>query len=67
MSATPQENAVRDAAARRGLVIEPFGVGWRIYGPGVDLLSLKLADLGEKDLLPLGHARYDIRANASVR
>lgn len=57
MSATPREDAVRDAAARRGLVIEPFGVGWRVHGPGVDLLALNLADLDVKALEPERHDR----------
>lgn len=67
MTATPKEDAVRAAAARRGLAIEPFGLGWRIYGPGVDLLALKLADLGEKDLAPHVHTRYDAWFDASIR
>lgn len=67
MTATPREDAVRTAATRRGLVIEPFGVGWRIYGRGVDLLALNLADLGEKELVPHVHTRYDAWFNASIR
>ena len=59
MSTTPREDAVRAAAARRGLVIERFGVGWRIYGPGVDLLALNLADLDVKALDSQAHDRYD--------
>lgn len=57
MTATPREDAVRTAAARRGLVIEPFGKGWRVHGPGVDLLTLNLADLDVKALEPERHDR----------
>lgn len=67
MSATPREDAVRAAVARRGLVIERFGVGWRIHGRGVDLLALNLADLDEKALVPHVHTRYDAWFNVSIR
>jgi len=45
MTTTPRENFVRAEAARRGLLIEPFGLAWRIYGAGVDILVSRLADL----------------------
>lgn len=45
MTTTPREIFVRAEAARRGLLIEPFGLAWRVYGAGVDILVSRLADL----------------------
>lgn len=55
---TPRRNPVQRAEQarrlieQRGLRIEPFGVGWRVYGPGVDLLTASFDWVGPLDLEP---------------
>lgn len=50
----PAERAdqARRLIEQRGLRIEPFGVGWRVYGPGVDLLTASFDWVGPLDLEP---------------
>lgn len=59
---TPRRAPRRSAAQRaeqalrlieqRGLRVEPFGVGWRVHGPGVDLLTASFDWVGPLDLEP---------------
>jgi len=55
---TPRRNPVQRAEqARRlieqlGLRVEPFGVGWRVHGPGIDLLTASFDWVGPLDLQP---------------
>lgn len=50
-----QQRAAREARIReliksQGLALVPFGRGWRIYGPRIDIVA---ADLGYLDALDL--------------
>lgn len=35
---------------RRGFKVSPFGLGWRVLGTGIDILTATLASLSETDL-----------------
>lgn len=48
----PQERHALDKILERGLRVTPFGQAWRIFGPGVDLLTAKLSSLSSTDLRP---------------
>ena len=47
-----REAEVLRLCAERGLTVERFGRGWRIFGGGVDVLVTKLAYLTEDALRP---------------
>lgn len=47
-----RERKVRAEIAQRGLRIEPFGLGWRVFGTGVDLLLASLEAISSADLDP---------------
>ncbi len=47
-----REQAMRQLIAERGLRVERFGAGWRVCGPGVDVLITQLRFLSETDLTP---------------
>lgn len=46
-----EQHALHEILAR-GLRVVAFGAGWRIFGPGVDLLTVRLASLSDTDLRP---------------
>lgn len=48
----PQEQHALENILRRGLRVVPFGLGWHVRGPGVDLLCAKLSMLSDVDLRP---------------
>lgn len=37
---------------QQGLRIDPFGVGWRVHGPGVDILTATFEWVGPLDIQP---------------
>ncbi|WP_341742959.1 hypothetical protein [Azonexus hydrophilus] len=43
----------RALCTARGLTIAPYGLGWWISGPGVNLVIADLAFIREQDLKPL--------------
>lgn len=51
---SPAESAekARHLIERRGLRIEPFGVGWRVHGPGINLLTARFDWIGPLNLEP---------------
>lgn len=44
--------------ARRGLRYEQHGTGWRVFGPGVDVITTDIAFLQTQDLKPTTY-RYE--------
>ncbi|MCZ2098070.1 MAG: hypothetical protein LC121_17740 [Anaerolineae bacterium] len=52
LSPAQRAEQARRLIEQRGLRIEPFGVGWRVYGPGVDLLTASFDWVGPLDLEP---------------
>lgn len=46
-----EQHALQEILAR-GLRVVRFGAGFRVFGPGVDLLTLRLASLSATDLRP---------------
>lgn len=47
-----RERKIRAEVAQRGLKIERFGVGWRVFGVGVDMLVASIESLSVVDLTP---------------
>lgn len=47
------EIRARILAQQRGCRVQSFGVGWRVAGPGVDLLLADLVSLRPSDLEPV--------------
>lgn len=47
-----RRDRVLAAAAARGIRVEPLGSGWRLVGPGVDLVCADLAALSPEVLKP---------------
>lgn len=56
---TPRRNPVQRAEQarhlieQRGLHVEPFGIGWRVHGPDIDLLTADFNWVGPLDLQPV--------------
>lgn len=51
----PAERAeqARHLNKQRGLHVEPFGIGWRVHGSGIDLLTASFEWVGLLDLQPV--------------
>jgi hypothetical protein len=47
-----QEQRIRAEIERRGLAVTPFGQGFLIRGPGVEMLVSSLAIVSEFDMRP---------------
>ncbi|OGA36833.1 MAG: hypothetical protein A3G80_02610 [Betaproteobacteria bacterium RIFCSPLOWO2_12_FULL_62_13b] len=49
-----RREAIRAQCEARGITIAQQGACYLLRGPGVDLMTVDLADLSETDLLPYG-------------
>lgn len=58
---SPLEEHAHREILKRGLRIVPFGEGWRVFGPGVDLLTLRLGSLSATDLRPAPETIFSTR------
>ena len=53
MENNKQVERVRALCEARGCVLRPYGRGWRIVGPKVDVFYADLGDVRELDLEPV--------------
>ena len=54
-----QREAIKAQCEARGIKIEERERCYLLRGPGVDLMTVELADLSETDLLPCGPRRRE--------
>lgn len=52
------ETEAREAIRQRGLSLERYGRGWRVRGPGIDILFGAFESLHPLDLTPADHRRW---------